>query len=157
MARFILGHRLRALGERHGAVEAVLYRLDRAFFGTLLWLIRRLPVDTASRLGALAAQVDHAFVGIGTFGVRSSVTIVEDMLLTEAELGTFLAQKPAGDISGRFFDDNGIELAWDREPERWLHNGQMVTGRQALDFASLLGELDDPGTDSLLPTLANYT
>ncbi len=52
MARFILGHRLRALGERHGAVEAVLYRLDRAFFGTLLWLIRRLPVDTASRLGA---------------------------------------------------------------------------------------------------------
>lgn len=54
-------------------------------------------------------------------------------------------------------DGNGIELAWDREPERWLHNGQMVTGRQALDFASLLGELDDPGTDSLLPTLANYT
>jgi KDO2-lipid IV(A) lauroyltransferase len=52
MARFILGHRLRALGERHGSVEAVLYRLDRAFFGALLWLIRRLPVDTASRLGA---------------------------------------------------------------------------------------------------------
>ena len=52
MARFILGHRLRALGERHGFVEAVLYRLDRAFFGALLWLIRRLPVDTASRLGA---------------------------------------------------------------------------------------------------------
>lgn len=53
MARFILGHRLRALGERHGVAEAVLYRLDRAFFGTLLWLIRRLPVDAASRLGAL--------------------------------------------------------------------------------------------------------
>lgn len=52
MARFILGHRLRALGERHGFVEAVLYRLDRAFFGALLWLIRRLPLDTASRLGA---------------------------------------------------------------------------------------------------------
>ncbi|MFT4218359.1 MAG: sugar-binding domain-containing protein [Micropruina sp.] len=57
-----------------------------------------------------AAQVDHAFVGIGTFGVRSSVTIVEDMLLSEAELATFLAQKPAGDISGRFFDDAGAEL-----------------------------------------------
>jgi Kdo2-lipid IVA lauroyltransferase/acyltransferase len=52
MARFILGHRLRALGERHGSIEAVLYRLDRAFFGALLWLIRRLPVDAASRLGA---------------------------------------------------------------------------------------------------------
>src|SRR5512139_3655632 len=52
MARFILGHRLRALGERHGRVEAVLYRIDRAFFDALLWLIRLLPVDAASRLGA---------------------------------------------------------------------------------------------------------
>lgn len=57
-----------------------------------------------------AAQVDHAFVGIGTLGVRSSVTIVEDMKLSEAELAAFLAQKPAGDISGRFFDDAGAEL-----------------------------------------------
>ena len=58
----------------------------------------------------LAARVDHAFVGIGTFGVRSSVTIVEDMRLDDAELGSFLAQKPAGDIAGRFFDDQGTEL-----------------------------------------------
>ena len=58
----------------------------------------------------LAARVDHAFVGIGTLGVRSSVTIVEDMKLTDAELAAFLAQKPAGDISGRFFDDWGVEL-----------------------------------------------
>ena len=58
----------------------------------------------------LAAQVDHAFVGIGTFGVRSSVSIVEDMLLDEAELGTCLAQRPAGDVAGRFFDDTGLEL-----------------------------------------------
>ncbi len=57
-----------------------------------------------------AAQVDHAFVGIGTFGVRSSATIVEDMRLSEAELATFLAQKPAGDLTGRFFDDDGLEL-----------------------------------------------
>jgi catechol 2,3-dioxygenase len=54
-------------------------------------------------------------------------------------------------------DGNGIELAWDRAPERWLRNGQMVMGRQALDFASLLGELSDPETDRLLPTLAQYT
>lgn len=57
-----------------------------------------------------AARVDHAFVGIGTLGVRSSVTIVEDMKLSDAELAAFLAQKPAGDISGRFFDEAGAEL-----------------------------------------------
>lgn len=54
-------------------------------------------------------------------------------------------------------DGNGIELAWDRAPEHWLRDGQMVMGRQALDFASLLGELADPETDRLLPTLAQYT
>lgn len=52
MARFILGHRLRALGARHGVVARVLYRLDHAFFSLLIWLIRRLPVDRASRFGA---------------------------------------------------------------------------------------------------------
>jgi len=57
-----------------------------------------------------AARVDHAFVGIGTIGIRSSVTIVEDMKLNDAELAAFLAQKPAGDISGRFFDDQGVEV-----------------------------------------------
>lgn len=57
MARFILGHRLRALGGRYARVEALLYRLDRAFFGALLWLIARLPVDTASRLGARIGAV----------------------------------------------------------------------------------------------------
>jgi len=57
-----------------------------------------------------AARVDHAFVGIGTVGVGSSATIVEDMKLDDAEQAAFLAQKPAGDISGRFFDDNGVEV-----------------------------------------------
>lgn len=52
MARFILGHRWRAVGARHGRAERLLYRLDRAFFGALLSIIRRLPVDAASRLGA---------------------------------------------------------------------------------------------------------
>jgi len=52
MARFILGHPLRELGERHGAVTRVLYRLDHAFFSLLIWLIRRLDVDRASHFGA---------------------------------------------------------------------------------------------------------
>lgn len=40
-----------------------------------------------------AAQVDHAFVGIGTVGVRSSATIVEDMRLSDDELATFLGAR----------------------------------------------------------------
>lgn len=54
-------------------------------------------------------------------------------------------------------DGNGIELAWDRDPAFWRRDGQVIMGRQALDFASLLAELDDPETDRLLPTLAPYT
>ena len=30
--------------------------------------------------------------------------------LSDDELATFLAQKPAGDLTGRFFDDDGLEL-----------------------------------------------
>jgi KDO2-lipid IV(A) lauroyltransferase len=52
MARFILGHSLRKLGETHGLVERVLYRIDHAFFSLLLWIMRRLGPRTASRLGA---------------------------------------------------------------------------------------------------------
>jgi KDO2-lipid IV(A) lauroyltransferase len=52
MARFILGHRLRTLGARNELAERVLYRLDYAFFSVLLWLIRRLSVERASRFGA---------------------------------------------------------------------------------------------------------
>jgi KDO2-lipid IV(A) lauroyltransferase len=62
MARFILGHRLRALGDRHGALARVLYRLDHAFFAAMLWLIRCLPVDRASRFGAwLGAELGPRF------------------------------------------------------------------------------------------------
>lgn len=52
MARFIVGHRLRALGDRHAWLQRLLYRLDRCFFGALLGILRLLPLDTASRLGA---------------------------------------------------------------------------------------------------------
>jgi KDO2-lipid IV(A) lauroyltransferase len=52
MARFILGHRLRVLGDRHPAVARVLYRIDHAFFSAALWLIRLMPLDAASRFGA---------------------------------------------------------------------------------------------------------
>lgn len=61
MARFILGHGMRALGARNTRVERALYRLDRTAFGALLWLIRLLPVDRASRFGAAVGR---------TFGPR---------------------------------------------------------------------------------------
>ena len=43
---------MRALGDRHPAVARVLYRIDHAFFAITLWLIRLMPLDTASRFGA---------------------------------------------------------------------------------------------------------
>ena len=62
MARFIVGHRLSKAIERAPWLERVLYRLDHAFFSFLLWLIRLLPVDLASRLGsALGARLGTRF------------------------------------------------------------------------------------------------
>jgi catechol 2,3-dioxygenase len=55
-------------------------------------------------------------------------------------------------------DFNGIELAWDRPQAAWPRQGdRLVFSRTALDFASLLAELNDPTTDRHLPTLAAYT
>ena len=55
-------------------------------------------------------------------------------------------------------DRNGLELARDREPSEWPRHGDALTfARKPLDFAGLLGELADPSTDRLLPTLAAYT
>jgi catechol 2,3-dioxygenase len=54
-------------------------------------------------------------------------------------------------------DQNGIELAWDREPGQWpVRDGELVFDRKALDFAGLLAELDDPTTERYLPQLAYY-
>lgn len=52
---------------------------------------------------------------------------------------------------------NGMELAWDRERSHWFRDGQISFDRKSLDFASLLGELDDPSTAQLLPKLAAFT
>jgi KDO2-lipid IV(A) lauroyltransferase len=52
MARFILGHALRSLGDRNSRVQRFLFLLDHAFFSLLLWLIRLLPPSPAARFGA---------------------------------------------------------------------------------------------------------
>jgi catechol 2,3-dioxygenase len=54
-------------------------------------------------------------------------------------------------------DENGIELAWDREPEAWpRRDGELIFDRKALDFAGLLRELGDPTVGRYLPDLAYY-
>jgi catechol 2,3-dioxygenase len=53
-------------------------------------------------------------------------------------------------------DGNGIELAWDRDPSLWTRNGQIVFSRQALDFGSLLAELDEAEAVRFVPQLSNY-
>lgn len=59
---------------------------------------------------AAAATVDHAFVGIGSYGVRTSLSIVASMKLTPEEMAAFTSAKPAGDVCGRFVDDEGRPL-----------------------------------------------
>ena len=59
---------------------------------------------------AAAATVDHAFVGIGSYGVRTSLSIVASMKLSPEEMAAFTSAKPAGDICGRFVDDEGRPL-----------------------------------------------
>ena len=53
-------------------------------------------------------------------------------------------------------DENGIELAWDRDPSHWYRDGEPVFERNPLDFASLLGELNDPDVEKYLPGLEKY-
>jgi catechol 2,3-dioxygenase len=59
-------------------------------------------------------------------------------------------------------DFNGIELACDRDPSHWgIMQGATIATmqnvRKPLNFESLLAELDDPATESLLPELRMYT
>jgi catechol 2,3-dioxygenase len=54
-------------------------------------------------------------------------------------------------------DFNGMELAWDRPRSAWVDgDGKIIFSRKPLDFASLLGELDDPEAMKYAPALAVY-
>jgi len=53
-------------------------------------------------------------------------------------------------------DFNGLELAWDRDRSAWPKTSA-DWGRKALDFESLLNELEDVDTAAYLPGLAVYT
>ena len=54
-------------------------------------------------------------------------------------------------------DFNGIELAWDRQPDEWPRRGdELVFDRKPLDFAGLLAELGALDAAGHLATLAAY-
>src|ERR687894_188959 len=54
-------------------------------------------------------------------------------------------------------DGNGIELAWDRDPASWRRGGEIMFDRKALDWASLMAELDDTAPAEALAGLALYS
>jgi hypothetical protein len=47
-------------------------------------------------------------------------------------------------------------LAWDRDPALWRRGGEIIFDRKALDWASLMAELDDASPDGVLAGLARY-
>jgi catechol 2,3-dioxygenase len=54
-------------------------------------------------------------------------------------------------------DFNGLELAWDRQPDEWpRRDGTLTFSRKPLDFASLLDELGELGQPEHLSLLSNY-
>ena len=54
-------------------------------------------------------------------------------------------------------DFNGMELAWDRPRDAWpQENGELIFSRKPLDFAGLLGELDEPDDAGYLEILSAY-
>jgi catechol 2,3-dioxygenase len=54
-------------------------------------------------------------------------------------------------------DGNAIELAWDRDPSLWRRDGPIAFDRNALDWASLMAELDDTVPAEMIAGLARYT
>lgn len=59
---------------------------------------------------ARAAEVEIAYVGIGSLGVHNSGRIVAAMHLSPEEAADLASQGPVGDICGRFYDLGGHPL-----------------------------------------------
>lgn len=99
---------LRTLADRLGARPEMLYAPAVLESGTAAATLR-----AESSIGSVleaAAQVELALVGIGSVGVHSSSRIVELMALDAAEQERFFAQRPVGDVCGRFVDASGVPL-----------------------------------------------
>lgn len=68
---------------------------------------------------AIASVLDAArrsslsFVGIGAFGVGSSVAIIDALRLTPAQRRQFERARPVGDVCARYFDEDGQPILGD--------------------------------------------
>ena len=99
---------LRTLASRLGARPETLYAPAVLESATAVATLR-----AESSIGSVleaAAQVELALVGIGSAGVHSSPHIVELMALGAEERERFAAQRPVGDVCGRFVDATGVPL-----------------------------------------------
>ncbi|WP_114853386.1 sugar-binding transcriptional regulator [Brachybacterium sp. YJGR34] len=99
---------LRVLASRLGARPRTLYAPAVLESATALATLR--GESSIGEVLAAAAQVELAVVGIGSTGVHSSPRVVSLMRLSEAERAAFEAQRPVGDVCGRFVDAQGTPL-----------------------------------------------
>ncbi|MBV7411314.1 MarR family transcriptional regulator [Dermabacteraceae bacterium TAE3-ERU27] len=94
----VLGDRLGARTERLYAPAVVKSAAAHAAL---------LAENSISQVLDAASKVDLALVGIGSFGMHSSPHLLQGMDLSEDDLARFLAQRPVGDICGRFVNAQG--------------------------------------------------
>ena len=99
---------LRVLASRLGATPRTLYAPAVLESATAVATLR--GESSIGQVLAAAAQVELALVGIGSVGRHSSPHVVELMRLNEAEQAAFAAQRPVGDVCGRFIDADGVPL-----------------------------------------------
>lgn len=99
---------LRVLASRLGARLETLYAPAVLESATAVETLRR--ESSIGRVLGEAARVELALVGMGSVGVHSSPHLIELMHLDDTEQAAFAAQRPAGDICGRFVDPTGEPL-----------------------------------------------
>ena len=99
---------LRVLASRLGATPRTLYAPAVLESATAVATLR--AESSIRTVLEAAAQVELAVVGIGSLGVHSSPHVLDLMALGEEERAAFEAQRPVGDVCGRFVDAEGIPL-----------------------------------------------
>jgi len=99
---------VRVLASRLGATPRTLYAPAVLESATAVATLR--AESSIGEVLAAAAQVELALVGIGSMGEHSSPHVLELMRLSDAERAAFAAQRPVGDVCGRFIDADGVPL-----------------------------------------------
>lgn len=99
---------LKVLASRLGARPRTLYAPAVLESATAVATLR--GESSIGAVLAAAAQVELALVGIGSMGRHSSPHVLGLMHLSPAEREAFEAQRPVGDVCGRFVDADGVPL-----------------------------------------------